>query len=258
MIDAVNNQFNRFVQFAQDHFSNGERTAIATKGDVAAAGGTPLEERKIKATNNGDHVGKFRDQRIKDVNDQVRALFRKTVADMFGGERNIPASVRKQMLFSDYDKGKPLTARRIMYVKNAIDALHRTNCFSNANDPDGARAAKAQAAGYQRIDFGKLNTAANLYAQVKGCTLGQALDEVLAKGSFANRAMNSGSVCMKDVASFRRGIEVMERTAAKDAQNREIARSNCSADSTQGLGPGIYGRGIPRGPRAIPMGTGLS
>lgn len=72
MIDAVNNQFNRFVQFAQDHFSNGERTAIATKGDVAAAGGTPLEERKIKATNNGDHVGKFRDQSIKDVNDHAR------------------------------------------------------------------------------------------------------------------------------------------------------------------------------------------
>ena len=28
--------------------------------------------------------------------------------------------------------------------------------------------------------------------------------------------------------------------------------------STQGLDPGIYGRGIPRGPRAIRMGTGLS
>ena len=235
MIDAVNNQFNRFVQFAQDHFNLGERTAIATKGDVAAAGGTPLEERNIKTADNGDHIGKFRDQSIKDVNDQVRNLFRKTVADMFGGERNIPASVRKQMLFNDYGKGKPLTARRIMYVKNAIDALHRNNCFSNANDPDGSRAAKAQAAGYQRTDFGKLNTAANLYAQVKGCTIGQALDEVLAKGSIANRAMNSGSVCMKDVASFRFGIETMERTAAKDAQNREIARSNGSADSTRNL-----------------------
>ena len=236
MIDAVNNQFNRFVQFAQDHFNLGERTAIATKGDVAAAGGTPLEERSIKVTDNGDHIGKFRDQSIKDVNDQVRNLFRKTVADMFGGERNIPASVRKQMLFNDYGKGKPLTARRIMYVKNAIDALHRTNCFSNANDPDGSRAAKAQEAGYKRTDFGKLNTAANLYAQVKGCTIGQAFDEVLAKGSIANRAMNSGSVCMKDVASFRRGIETMERTAAKDAQNREIARNNGSANSTRNLG----------------------
>ena len=70
---------------------------------------------------------------------------------------------------------------------------------------------------------------------MKGCTIGQAFDEVLAKGSIANRAMNSGSVCMKDVASFRRGIETMERTAAKDAQNREIARSNGSADSTRNL-----------------------
>jgi len=235
MIDAVSNQFNRFVQFAQEKVAAGARTAIATKGDVEVGGGTPLEERKITTTNNGDHVGKFRNQDIKDVNDAVRALFRRTVADMFGGERNIPASVRKQMLFSDYGKGKPLTARRIMYVKNAIDALHRTNCFSAANDPDGRLAAKAIAAKYQRIDFGKLNTAVNLYVKVKGGSLEHALDEVLTKGSIANRVMNTGSLYMKDEASFRRGIESMEQAAGKDARNREIAGANGSAASTRNL-----------------------
>ena len=34
--------------------------------------------------------------------------------------------------------------------------------------------------------------------------------------------------------------------------------SSSGTDSTQGLGPGIDGRGIPRGPRATSMGTGLS
>ena len=34
--------------------------------------------------------------------------------------------------------------------------------------------------------------------------------------------------------------------------------SGSGTDSTQGRDPGIYGRGIPRGPRATRMGTGLS
>ena len=40
---------------------------------------------------------------------------------MFGGERNIPDSVKDAMLLKDYDRGKPLTARRILAVKAAID-----------------------------------------------------------------------------------------------------------------------------------------
>lgn len=36
------------------------------------------------------------------VNDRTRALFRKTVAEMFGGEGNIPDSVKDAMLLKDY------------------------------------------------------------------------------------------------------------------------------------------------------------
>lgn len=56
----------------------------------------------------------------------MRDLFRKSVADVFGGESRIPASVRKAMLLSDYGKGKPLTARRILAVKTAIEAVKDT------------------------------------------------------------------------------------------------------------------------------------
>jgi hypothetical protein len=38
---------------------------------------------------------------------------------MFGSESRIPENVRKAMLLEDYGQGKPLTARRIMAVKQA-------------------------------------------------------------------------------------------------------------------------------------------
>jgi hypothetical protein len=51
---------------------------------------------------------------------QCRSLFRQAIRDMFGGENGIPQSVKDAMLLKDYDKGKPLTARRIMAVTRAI------------------------------------------------------------------------------------------------------------------------------------------
>jgi len=57
MINAVNEQFSRFVNFAEDQRAKGAKTAIATMGDVAAKGDTPLEERNIKITDKSDWVG---------------------------------------------------------------------------------------------------------------------------------------------------------------------------------------------------------
>ena len=42
MINAVNEQFSRFVAFAQERFDAGKTKAIASKGDIMAAGGTTL------------------------------------------------------------------------------------------------------------------------------------------------------------------------------------------------------------------------
>ena len=113
MMDAVNAQFSKFVQFAEEQSAKGKDKAIATKGDVAINGGTTLEERSIVRTNRTDWVGLvlFRSRDTRAVNNEVRALFRKTIADMFGGEQNIPDSVKEAMLMKDYGCGKPLTAR---------------------------------------------------------------------------------------------------------------------------------------------------
>ena len=104
MINAVNEQFSRFVNFAQERFDAGKTKAIATKGDIAAGGGTPLEERSIKVSDKSDWVGNIwlRKDDAKKANDEVRELFRKTIIDMFGGEGNIPDSVKDAMLLKDY------------------------------------------------------------------------------------------------------------------------------------------------------------
>ncbi|MBR3221665.1 MAG: hypothetical protein IKF72_05465 [Kiritimatiellae bacterium] len=237
MINAVSEQFNKFVSFAQEQIDRGERKAIATKGDVLVGGGTPLEERRISTTDNGDFVCKsiFRGRDTKKVNNEVRALFMKTIAEMFGGERNIPESVKTAMLLKDYGKGKPLTARRIIEVRDAIAGLGRANCFDKANDPDGQLAKKAIAAGYTRLDFGRLNTAANLLVATKGLSCKEAMEQVIDKDSAANRAMKAGSLYMKNAASFARGVGFHEHVALDDARNKELAEFNASEESAAQL-----------------------
>ena len=56
----------------------------------------------------------------KRLNNETRTEFRNAVASLFGGEKNIPRSVKKAMLLGDYGKGKPLTARRIAEVAVTI------------------------------------------------------------------------------------------------------------------------------------------
>ena len=204
MIGAVNAQFSRFVEFAEERVKAGKDTAIARTGEVRVGGGTPLEERAISASDKIDFVGMtlLRTQDSKRANDEVRQLFRKSVAEMFGGENNIPDSVKDAMLLKDYGSGKPLTARRILEVKNAIENLHRVNVFGPETDPGGELAQIALDAGYSRLDFGKLNTAANFLMQNEHMTAEQALTELVTKGSAANHVMEVGRRYMRSNVSF--------------------------------------------------------
>ena len=121
----INAQFNRFVQFAQQQANPATSEAIArvTGNEDALAG------RSISASNT-DHVrGVFnwgsRSGTDADKNNETRALFKKAVADIFGGEDKIPKTVQDAMRLKDYGTperplGKPLTARRITAVNKAI------------------------------------------------------------------------------------------------------------------------------------------
>ena len=118
-VNFNNAQFNQFVQFAQQA---GKATTIAKMGEEVQGGG-PLAGRTIVAKS-GDSIGNVgRLKTSRNVNNEVRALFKQTIADMFGGEDRIPDSVKDAMKMADFGKGKPLTARRILAVKAAVDQI---------------------------------------------------------------------------------------------------------------------------------------
>ena len=92
MISAVSYQFNKFVEFAEERVKAGKDSAIARTGEVRIGKGTPLEERAIYSTDKTDFVSMtiLRTKDAKAANDEVREPFRKSIAEMFGGEGNIP------------------------------------------------------------------------------------------------------------------------------------------------------------------------
>ena len=210
MITAVSYQFERFLDFAEERVKAGKESAIARTGEVRVGEGTPLAERAIYSTDKTDFVGMtiLRGGDTKRANDEVRELFRKSIVDMFGGEGNIPDSVKDAMLLKDYGQGKPLTARRILEVYKAIEALDRTNIFHPCSDSKGELAKMALEAGYTKLDFGRLNTAANFLMKAQGIDAKTAFVEVAFKGTPANRAMNAGSFFMKDEKSFMLGYDL--------------------------------------------------
>ena len=118
-INGYNSAFKSFVDFAQNRIGENQEKAVADARIKKFNGEEVLTIAHVKT----DEVHKWlRTGDECDVNDRTRAIFRAAVVNMFGGENRVPESVKKAMLMEDYDKGKPLTARRILAVKAAVDA----------------------------------------------------------------------------------------------------------------------------------------
>ena len=131
-IDINNINFKMFTNFA----ATAKQSARAQFESKLVPDG---EVRTIKAAGGLDFVGNVgRLSKYKTANDSVRRLFRETVAGMFGCEEDIPDSVLKVMKLEDYGKGKPLTARRITAVKNAIEAFAKDDNAAAKADGDKA------------------------------------------------------------------------------------------------------------------------
>ncbi len=189
--------FQKFVDFANKAYApngKGEDT-------VARFSGMPV----------GDYKGTFasfmRTAEMKTANDQVRDLFRKTIAEMFGGERNIPDIVRDNMKLEDFNKGKPLTARRINLVRIAIDTV-RGGKFT-----DPASVGKAAAMGYVASELPKLARVANIYQQATGCTDEEAETAALDPNSKARRLYDYGGRFTQNVEGFKAGLKLMDKFA---------------------------------------------
>ena len=116
-----NAQFQQFVEFAEAAAAAGKQKAIA-RVDPGEVGG--IANRTI-IPGKGDWVGigAGRLASLKRANNTTRDAFMNAVADMFGGADSIPDNVKDAMKMQDYGKGKPLTARRILAVKAAIDSV---------------------------------------------------------------------------------------------------------------------------------------
>jgi len=114
-INGYNTAFKTFVDFAQMTHNDGYSSASAK----ATLNGRQLT---VSAMSLHETSAVLRKASESAANDATRDVFKYAIIDMFGGMANIPASVKKAMELDDYGHGKPLTARRIMAVKNAIDA----------------------------------------------------------------------------------------------------------------------------------------
>ena len=221
-VNGYNADFSAFVKFAEQHFAS-NRKAVARFGEGPA--------RTIVASDpHLDSVGKFRDQDQCDLNNAIRSCFKAAICDMFGGEANIPARVKKEMLLVDYNKGKPLTARRIMFIKNAIDldgsakvraaelaakeAARREReavdaQYGSFESEETKNAALAD--GFTRGELKEVAKAVNfLRAANPGMTEAAAYEQVSTPFSKANRLLQYGGNFMKNAANFARGLQLLD------------------------------------------------
>ncbi len=209
-INGYNATFKAFTDFAKvmTEGKGGMNSIARVETGVDITTGA-LAGRTITAAQ-GDslrHIFKWtRSEENQAANNITRDLFKNAIIDMFGGEKNIPKSVMKAMLMSDYGKGKPLTARRIMAVKNAIDATG----IMKQKGVEETMLPKALDKGYTKGEMPKLAKAANLLAQANGCSVEQAFEEVSTPGSKANRLMNYGGRFMQSADNFKNGLRLID------------------------------------------------
>ena len=201
-LELINATFDAFVQFAQTQEAAGKQRAVA-RVDADALGG--IVNRTIRP-GSGDWVGigAGRLASLKRANNITRDAFMKAVADMFGGESHIPDSVKVAMKLEDYGKGKPLTVRRILAVKAAIDAVKLTT-FQSA---DTERIALTM--GFVKSEFPKLARTAHFYAQATGLSELDALTAVAEPNSKPNRLMQYGGRFLDNAENFANGLRLMD------------------------------------------------
>jgi len=225
-INALNGQgmslqFEKFAQLA----------ASASKGSSAVRflgyDGTATVRDVIVTTS--DKVGKIgRSVSVKEANNTTRAIFRQSVAAMFGGEDHIPDTVKTAMKLGDYGKGKPLTARRILAVRAAVEdalksfPLERPNISApsanvssaNARQPGGApgllSAHDVLGMGYAPGELKKLNDVAQMFQKATGCPAADAQQAALDPKSDARRLFDYGGQFTSSTENFAKGLQLIK------------------------------------------------
>lgn len=205
-INGYNETFKAFVAFAQGRASGDD----IARGSFGENGGLAGHEIQAGTT---DRLRGWRNWRREggeqDANNVTRTLFINAVIDMFGGRERIPESVKKALRSSDYGHGKPLTARRILLVKDAIDAngTMRKKALSCFHAPELRQAALDR--GYRETELVRLARAVNFYAAAVGCSEEDALAVVAEPGTDANRLLRYGGRFLSNARNFADGLRLV-------------------------------------------------
>ena len=218
-INGYNSSFQNFVDFAQRRVDVADESSIArVTSTTVTLDGDQTHTIKASSTDKlGFFAAIFRSSADRADNDAARAAFRQAVADMFGGESKIPPSVKDAMKLGDFGHGRPLTARRILAVRNAIDATGILRNAALARDPgfaNPATAARATQMGYTRAELPTVARAIRYYQLAMNCSEAVAANEVFTPGSKANRLLQYGGRFLASPENFRNGLRLMDSFAA--------------------------------------------
>ena len=210
--------FNTFVQFAE------HRNGAGLKEDVAKAV-LNIDQRHISTVTvssaSSTNAGWFsRTGNDKIDNDRTRDIFKAAIAKMFGGEKKIPPEVVKAMEMENYGQGKPLTARRILLVKAAIDktdapiraaAMHLRTTGQKVFDKLQPETQAALAAkGYTQAELPLIACAVRAYAKSQNVSESMALAEVTTAGTKANRLASYGGRFLASSRNFAQGLRLID------------------------------------------------
>ena len=236
--------FDTFVQFAKS------RSAAGLKGDVANAT-MGLDDRRISVvtvgsarSTNAAWLSRTGDD--KTDNDRTREIFKTAIAKMFGGEKKIPEDVVKAMEMENYGQGKPLTARRILLVKAAIDKTDASireaavklqisgqRVFEQKLQPETQAALAAK--GYTKTELPLIARAVRGYVMSQNVSEAEAVREVTTPGTKANRLASYGGRFLLSSKNFAHGLRLLDSFDAWYTDLRDFQKAH--ADNRGGDTP---------------------
>ena len=138
----LNSTLNAFVNWANSAPIGNDSLVHATA--MPSEGGMQVR----MSDNRNDGIGFFarlrRNAYTKDMNNATRALFKNAVMELFNAKtiNDVPKSVRDQMKLGDYNKGRPLSARRIIAVVNAAKIALLPNPYKVSGNGPAVAAVK--------------------------------------------------------------------------------------------------------------------
>ena len=126
----ISQNLESFRLFAETMKESGKESVVIRATEASVFGSRRLQ---VSVASDDRAYAFFRSDEAKSANTRTRDIFFKTVAKEFGGEKFIPQSVKDAMTNFGGASDKPLTARRIVAICDAV-IKGKTAFAQNANE----------------------------------------------------------------------------------------------------------------------------